>query len=134
MRHAIALVMAGSLLLAAAPPPAPQTATAAPTLVGQCVRAKIVSKGQRLMDARTSLPIRGSGSLVRFSNLIEQVSYDEVPAIERARIGDRVRMCLVQLPADCPAGDDRGKVYRTTDLRTGRAWTLPDSEHSCGGA
>ena len=32
------------------------------------------------------------------------------------------------------AGDNRGKIYTTTNLRTLDSWTLTDSEHSCGGA
>ena len=31
-------------------------------------------------------------------------------------------------------GSAGGKVYRTTNLRTRQSWTLPDSEHGCGGA
>jgi hypothetical protein len=45
-----------------------------------------------------------------------------------------VRMCLVSLPQDCPKGDERGKIYRTRNLRTKKSWKLPDAEHSCGGA
>ena len=122
-----------------APAPAPmpvahEHVTPPPIKLGQCVRARIASLSERLMDARTATPIRGSGSRVRFSNLVEQVSYDEVGSVQRSRVGDPVEMCLVQLPSDCPAGDVRGKVYRTTNLRTRASWTLPDSEHSCGGA
>jgi hypothetical protein len=123
------LIALAGCLAAAAPPPTP-----APEKLGQCVRARIVSLGQRLMDARTETPIKGSGSMVRFSNLVAQVSYDEVRGIQRSRVGDLVEICLVQLPSDCPPGDARGKIYKTTNLRTKSTWTLPDSEHSCGGA
>lgn len=41
--------------------------------------------------------------------------------------GQLVRICLVSLPADCLSGDDRGKVYATTNLRTGASWEMPDS-------
>jgi hypothetical protein len=37
-------------------------------------------------------------------------------------------------PLPCPPGDDRGRVYKTTNLRTRETWTLPDSQYSCGGA
>jgi hypothetical protein len=50
------------------------------------------------------------------------------------RSGDKVKLCLVSLPEDCPPGDDRGKIYRATNLRTGESWEAPDSQHSCGGA
>ena len=43
-------------------------------------------------------------------------------------------MCLVSAPQDCPQGDARGKIYRTTNQRTKKSWKLPDSEHACGGA
>ena len=127
-QRALTLILLGLLAGGAAP------ATPAPTHLGQCVRARIASLSQRLIDGRTATPIRGSGSVVRFSNLVAQVSYDQVGAIQRSRVGDPVEICLVQLPSDCPAGDDRGKIYRTTNLRTKSTWTLPDSEHSCGGA
>jgi hypothetical protein len=133
-RFGASLVMAALLAAAAPAPGTPAPVTPAPIKLGQCVRAKIASLGQRLMDARTDKPLRGSGSVVRFSNLLEQVSYDEIPAIRRSRVGDPVEMCLIQLPSDCPPGDARGKVYRTTNLRTRSSWTLSDSEHSCGGA
>ncbi|HJW39842.1 MAG TPA: hypothetical protein VJ476_01290, partial [Rhizomicrobium sp.] len=59
---------------------------------------------------------------------------EELPEVHRSHVGDPVLMCLVFIPSDCPKGDDRGKVYTTTDLRTLQSWTLPDAEHSCGGA
>lgn len=74
------------------------------------------------------------GTRVRFGNGGEQVSYDKESAIARSKIGDKVRMCLKQIPKNCPAGDNRGRIYNTTNLRTGEAWTLSDSQHSCGGA
>jgi hypothetical protein len=59
---------------------------------------------------------------------------ETVPAIKESRQGDPVRMCLVSIPRKCPKDDNRGRVYRTTNLRTRKPWTLPDSEHMCGGA
>jgi hypothetical protein len=41
---------------------------------------------------------------------------------------------LVSIPKGCPKGDHRGKIYKATNLRTHGQWTLPDAEHSCGGA
>ncbi|MGY4329412.1 hypothetical protein ACVWWG_003829 [Bradyrhizobium sp. LB7.2] len=74
------------------------------------------------------------GTRVRFENGGEQVSYEKESAIVRSKIGDQVRMCLKQIPKNCPPGDNRGRVYNTTNLRTGEAWTLSDSQHLCGGA
>jgi hypothetical protein len=76
----------------------------------------------------------GSGSAARFANGGGQMSYKEVAPITRSRAGDAVKICLVSIPRGCPPGDDRGRVYRTTNLRTRQSWTLPDSQHSCGGA
>ena len=108
---------------------------ALPKEVGECVMTSIVKIGNRFGE-----PIGASegenemGSAVSYANGGYQVSYDWVAALAHARIGDRVRMCLVSLPRDCPPGDDRGRYYKTTNLRTGESWELPDSQHMCGGA
>jgi hypothetical protein len=106
----------------------PARAASLPTYVGACVKTRIKSIGTRLEG------IPGSGSAVTFYNGGYQVSYDTVPAIEHSKAGDHVRMCLVSIPRHCPKGDDRGRFYRTTNLRTHKSWKLPDSEHMCGGA
>lgn len=106
----------------------PAMAQGLPTRVGQCVTTSIKAVGTRLEDTP------GSGSAVEYTNGGYGVSYDAVPAIERSRRGDPIRLCLKSLPTDCPKGDDRGKEYRAVNLRTHQSWTLPDSEHSCGGA
>ena len=62
------------------------------------------------------------------------MSYDQVPELDASRAGDAVRLCLVALPQDCPPGAARGVIYKATNQRTGQSWTLPDSEHACGGA
>jgi len=69
-----------------------------------------------------------TGSAVNFANGGYQVSYTKVPALVRSRIGDKVLMCLVSLPRDCPPGDDRGRVYTTTNLRTEESWSMPDAQ------
>lgn len=105
-----------------------------PKKVGACVETSIKSVETRLVDGADNAPIPGSGSAVSFTNGGYQVSYDTVPAIERSKKGDPVRMCLVDVPSNCPKGDDRGRIYKTTNLRTHKSWRLPDSQHSCGGA
>lgn len=105
-----------------------------PTRIGECQETRIAKITTRLMDDTTRRPVPGSGSAVSFRNGGYQVSYDEEEAISRSRVGDRVLMCLVTVPEDCPPGDDRSRRYTTTNLRTGSSWTLPDSQHSCGGA
>jgi hypothetical protein len=98
-----------------------------PTEVGACSETTIADIGYRLGDPDT-------GSAISYANGGGQVSYDTIPEIHRSRIGDAVKLCLVSLPEDCPPGDDRGKVYSATNLRTGETWEAPDSQHSCGGA
>jgi hypothetical protein len=107
---------------------APARARELPIRVGTCVSTTIKSIETRLQG------VPGSGSAVSFENGGYQVSYDKVSAIEHSKVGDSVRMCLVSIPSDCPKGDERGRVYRTTNLRTHQTWKLPDSEHMCGGA
>jgi hypothetical protein len=132
-------VLAAAAMIAAAPPFRAQLMPAGdppdgpvseppPTTVGTCSFASVKDVGTRLQGDPTS------GSALSFVNGVAQVSYDDIPAIDASRPGDVVRLCLVSLPRNCPPGDERGKVYRAVNQRTGRSWTAPDSEHSCGGA
>jgi hypothetical protein len=98
-----------------------------PTEIGACSETTIEDIGYRLGDP-------DSGSAISYANGGGQVSYDTIPEIHRSRVGDPVRLCLVSIPEDCPPGDDRGKVYSATNLRTSESWEAPDSQHSCGGA
>jgi hypothetical protein len=113
---------------------APAFAAGLPTHVGQCVRTTVKTVETRLVDGSTNQPVAGSGSAISFANGGYQVSYDQLSSVDSSRAGDPVEMCLVSAPRDCPPGDDRGREYRTTNLRTQKSWRLPDSEHSCGGA
>jgi hypothetical protein len=112
----------------------PVAADPLPTRVRQCGQTTISRIGTRLEDGLTGAPVPGSGSAVWFANGGGQVSYDTIPPVTRSRVGDPVKVCLLKIPTGCPPDDNRGKVYRTTNLRTGESWELPDSEHSCGGA
>jgi hypothetical protein len=98
-----------------------------PTEIGACSETTITDIGYRLGDPDT-------GSAISYANGGVQISYDTIPEIHRSQVGDAVKLCLVSLPEDCPPGDDRGKIYSATNLRTGEAWEAPDSQHSCGGA
>ncbi len=76
-----------------------------------------------------------SGSSVTYQNGLYGVSYDYVPAIsKRSKVNDPVKVCLISKYANCPKNDERGKTYRTTNLRTLETWELDDSSHMCGGA
>ena len=59
--------------------------------------------------------------------------YAYVPAIEHSKPGDRVVLRLVCFVADCPPGDDRGKVYTALSLRTHGRCRKPNGSHICGG-
>ncbi|GAM96925.1 hypothetical protein U91I_00546 [alpha proteobacterium U9-1i] len=96
--------------------------------VGDCVETSITLVGSRLEG------VADSGSGVEFANGMSQVSYDVLPGVSNSRVGDPVRLCLVSVPQNCPPGDDRGRVYAGTNLRTNETWTAPDSQHMCGGA
>ncbi len=98
-----------------------------PTEIGACSGTTITEIGYRLGDPDT-------GSAISYANGGVQISYDTIAEIHRSKIGDAVTLCLVSVPEDCPPDDDRGKVYRATNLRTGESWEAPDSQHSCGGA
>jgi len=107
-----------------------------PKRVGQCTITKIASISTRFGQVLKP-PLEkfdSSGSQVEYANRGLQVSYDYVPALHDSRIGDAVLVCLISLPKDCPPGDERGKFYSGTNLRTKGSWTMPDSQHMCGGA
>jgi hypothetical protein len=110
------------------------SAAGLPTHIGQCVDTTVKSVENRLEDGVTNKPVPGSGSAISFANGGSQVSYEQIAAVDTSRPGDPVHMCLVSIPKGCPPGDDRGREYKTTNLRTHKSWRLPDSEHSCGGA
>lgn len=132
MSRGLCAIACGLLAALAALPSAARNSP--PARIGDCARTRISWIGHRLEDGATHRPMTGSGSALRFANRLNQVSYEELAAVHRSRRGDPVLICLVSIPRDCPRGDNRGKVYTTTNLRTVESWTLPDSEHSCGGA
>ena len=108
---------------------------AVPRAVGQCVQTDVTSITPRLDPGhRPTSADFDSGTAINFTNGGYQVSYDREPALLQSRPGDGAVMCLIEIPRHCPPGDARGRIYAASNLRTGQSWTLPDSEHSCGGA
>ncbi len=99
-----------------------------PTKIGGCTLTKIKQIGTRLDG------IADSGDAVSYTDGGYQVSYSAIDGLKGAKAGDDVKLCLTEIPDDCPPGDDRGKTYKATDLRTHRSWEAMDSEHMCGGA
>lgn len=113
-------------MVAAAPPETPGL----PLHEGDCTTTRIDEIGGRLNGDEHF----ETGTNVRFANGGSQVSYDKVDAIVQSRHGDVVLMCLTAIPKHCPPNDDRGRMYTATDMRTKKSWSLPDSQHRCGGA
>jgi len=107
---------------------------ALPTRPGTCTWTKIKRLEHRLGEGKDGPFVPDSGSAVTFDNGGNQVSYEELDQIHHSRAGDPVLMCLVSIPQHCPKGDNRGRMYTTTNLRTWESWTMPDAEHHCGGA
>ena len=101
---------------------------ALPKSLGVCSLTTVSRVGSRLEGDP------GSGSAIEEANGAMQISYEEIAAVNASRRGDPTLVCLVGLPSDCPAGDDRGKTYAAANLRTLGAWTAADAEHMCGGA
>lgn len=95
--------------------------------VGSCSDQRVASIATRLEG------VPDSGSAITYDDGRFQVSYNTIPEIDRSEIGDTVRLCVVSVPQDCPAGDYRGIMYSGTNLRTGEIWSAPDSSHGCGG-
>ena len=124
----ISLVIAGLLLAASLPAPSIAASEKVPTVPGSCTSTSIKDIGTRLEG------VADSGSALDYANGIDGVSYDTVPEVSNAKAGDKVALCLVSLPQNCPKGDDRGKVWLAVDLKTHQFWQLPDAEHMCGGA
>ena len=105
-----------------------------PARVGSCAFTTVREVTQRLANPATHRSVANTGSTVVLANGVLGVSYDQVPAVNASRRGDRALTCLVKVPQHCPPGDRRGRLYTTTNLRTDESWTVPDSEHQCGGA
>jgi hypothetical protein len=98
-----------------------------------CSKADSMGKSNDPDDAWSCAGALSSG--ISYANGKGQVGgYANVPAMENSRIGDRVRLCLVSFLTGCPAGDDRGREYTATNLRTHNRWKKFDASHMCGGA
>jgi hypothetical protein len=103
-----------------------------PKRIGDCHQTTISNITDRFGNPLGSR--ESSGTIVYFANGGRQVSYENESSIARSKIGDRVNLCLMSTPKNCPPGDERGKVYNSKNLRTEEAWTLSDAAHVCGGA
>lgn len=132
--------------LGAAPAPGePVTeASALPTKVGGCVDSAISGKATRFEGATPG--DAGGEAIIQFENGLGLyiLGVSKKPAPDNAdrymyttpdfAVGDKVRVCLIGLPEDCPPGDDRGKRYSATSYKNRLSFEGVDAWHSCGGA
>lgn len=104
-----------------------------PEKIGQCAVTTIEQRATRFGESLDTAEA-GAGTSVTFANGGYQVDYSTNDAIYVSEEGQRVVICLMQIPRDCPKGDDRGRLYLTYNTVTQNNWALSDSQHSCGGA
>lgn len=105
---------------------APATATAPQAhRVGQCMITHVKS-----VSARFKRDPDG-GTQIRYTNGLVQIDSDAVITMAESKMGDRVRLCIIDVPTGCASGDDRGIRYRATNLRTRHGWTASNSQRSC---
>jgi len=104
-----------------------------PAKLGQCSITKIAA-----LTTRFGEPLEGAdaiaGSAVEYTNDGRQVSYSLEEGLAGSAEGQPVAVCLIAIPRDCPAGDDRGRLYLGLNLETQGSWVLTDTQHMCGGA
>lgn len=74
------------------------------------------------------------GTAVEYENGVFVISYSRDDGLYNAKVGQPVVVCLLTVPYDCPAGDDRGRFYYTLNLSTRLEWVMADAQHVCGGA
>jgi hypothetical protein len=105
-----------------------------PKAIGQCAVTHITELTTRFGEGALAQADATAGSLVTFRNGGVQVSYDHDYGLANSQVGDPAVVCLINIPRDCPDGDERGRIYYGVDLVIGGSWALPDSQHMCGGA
>jgi hypothetical protein len=105
-----------------------------PSKIGECAETTITSITDRYGEDLSPRAKKGTdpGTIVRFSNSGAQVSMRRENTIVHSQVFDKVNMCLVEVPKECP-GDLRGRIYRTTNLRTRESWSLANDIKNCGG-
>lgn len=101
-----------------------------PDKILSCGGSSITSIRSRL-EGDTNM---STGFHVSFKNGGVTIDYETPNAVRTSKVGDHVLVCLVYIPKQCPPGDNRGRAYTVTNLRTLTSWTARDSQHSCGGA
>lgn len=111
---------------------APPKFTPLKTTVGACFTTPVMRVTTRLTDE--GRPVPGSGSALVFANGAYQTRYRQDPAMDAARPGDNVTLCVAARDSSCGPAAVRGNTYDAYDHRTQDIWRAPDSEHGCSGA
>ncbi len=100
-----------------------------PAEIGACIESRIAAITSDFPGAP------GGGSVIHYENGAQQLSFNKIDGLDERQVGDSVRICLVDQAKGCPPGDDRGRTYEGTNLRTGLIWRAPDTlVHNCNGA
>jgi uncharacterized protein len=128
--YAIALMGRKAAGLGAGSPSLPR---GLPKEVGQCASTRIKALTTRFSPTITPENAE-EGTAVEFDNGLHLISYERESALAGAAVGNRVVVCLMSIPHDCPKGDERGRLYLGLNLDTNTQIALPDSQHLCGGA
>ncbi len=136
LRYIKPLVVKSLVLMASLATLAPNSANSAPppTQVGKCADTFIQRTGTRFGSSLTENQLEGLGSSVKLTNGIYLVSYENLEQLRIARPQDKVKVCLLQIPENCPPGDNRGRIYSLLNYRTEGYVEMRDSQHMCGGA
>ena len=103
--------------------------------VGECFSTTIKGRGGRFGRAEGIEDYLGDdGTALVFADGHYMVDYTPDKKVAKWRNGDPVRLCVTDLPQDCPKGDYRGIEYVASNLRHHTSWRAWDSQHGCGGA
>jgi len=109
------------------------TGKSLPAAIGRCAET-IVTKVVRRPYENGDPATANFGSAIQYKNGGGQISSEQNAGIDASMPGDRVKICLVALPHNCPRGDYQGAVYHALNMRTGQDWDAPNSKRACGGA
>jgi uncharacterized protein len=99
--------------------------------VSELIVSKIGDKGGELL---TDFIIKYQSGIALFYSRsgIMQKEATLYRGLKGVKINDDVELCVMDVPEYCPVGDERGKTYKATNLRTGEEWVLVGSIKGCG--
>jgi len=104
---------------------------------GDCKKDKvselIVSKnGDKGDESLQSFIVKYQSGIIGFYSICGMQKCGIPRGLKGVKINDDVELCLIDELAYCPFGDERGKAYQATNLRTGGKWVLRGSIKGCG--